>query len=319
MSDITPGHTFAAGEQVTHTKLNTPPTIATAFYTGKSTLAAYDPNNCTLLVYDSGSGTFKRGTLAAAIFDNDALIKDRSAATTPTDAWLLPIQDPTGNIYKVTRANIFYQWLNLTGLLDAAGALGGTAGTALKVLVDGLTLEIATNALQLKDGGTELAKLSPAAKRNLAGALARFSRQVASGTAGETANTGALTALALNTTETNTLTGASLNTGTGVITLAAGRYEVSLEIPAVNTAGAQVELYDTGTGTVVSSVDSVPVRATGYTSGYGMMLTHTAVISLAASTTLALRAKAGSAGTWGAAATQGVPEHYQTITIRQAY
>lgn len=162
MPDITPGYTFTSGDTVTHTKLNSAAggSIDGSFYTGKGTLASYSASNCTVLVYDSATNSYKRGTLANVFFNSDELIKNRSASTTPSDTYIFLCQDPSGGMYKVTRANLFYQMFSVTGLLDAASGLTSTSGWGLKVNADGTSLEIATNVLKVKDGGITSGKLA---------------------------------------------------------------------------------------------------------------------------------------------------------------
>ncbi len=323
MPDIVKGRTFSSGESVTHSKLNDlldNATISTAFITGKATLVSYDAANCSLIFYDSASGTFKRGTLQASIFDSDALIKSRSATTMPADTWVLPIQDPAGGIYKVTRANLFYQWASISGLIDPAGALGNTAGTALKVNVDGVTIEISTNALRLTDGGTELAKLSTTAKRNLAGAVALFCDQQTAATVAQSSSGSATTdTLRLNTTLANTLTGASLSANQ--IALAAGRYETEFEVPVINGVGGYAELYNVTDAAVQTSTSSAEIRglrATGLSGGD--TIRGRGIFEIAASKVFELRARTTSASTYGTPLNlNSKDERYQFIQFRQAY
>lgn len=323
MPDIAPGYTFTSGDTVTHSKLNSAAsgTIDASFYTGKGTLASYSASACTVLVYDGGTSTYKRGTLANVFFSSDELIKNRSASTTPPDTYLFLAQDPSGGMYKVTRANIFYQWLSLAGMLDAAGALGSTSGSALKVLVDGSTIEIATNALQIKAGGVNLSHLATQAKRDLAGAIAHFVHEVAANTAADASATSA-TALSLNSTLTNTLTGCSLNTGTGRITLPVGRYEVTLTAYTINGVRGYVDLYnytDTAVQTSLSGSEIRAMQSTG-TSG-GSVLTTTAIFEVTGSSKdFQIRGRASAVSTWGWPLNlDGKAERYQSVLIRQAY
>lgn len=114
MADITPGYTFSSGEtNVTHTKLNNAAagTINTTFHTGKSAVASNPtPASNELMVYDTGSATFKKGSLATIVFDHTSLLSARTAKTAPVAADAVLIADSAaGNALKqMTVANLLF-------------------------------------------------------------------------------------------------------------------------------------------------------------------------------------------------------------------
>jgi hypothetical protein len=106
-ADVTPGYTFASGEQnVTHTKLNNASagTVNTTFYSSRAAAPA-DPSATAyyLLLHDSGNNVFKKATLNAAIFDHTTLLNGRTAKTAPVAGdYVLIADSEAGNAYKKT-------------------------------------------------------------------------------------------------------------------------------------------------------------------------------------------------------------------------
>lgn len=146
-ADITPGYTFTSGEaNVTHTKLNNSAagTINTTFYSGKSS-AGSDPTpaNYTFLGLDSVSGTFKRQTLDAWVFDHSALIADRTVKTVLLVGDTL-LMNQGGAYYQVSGSNAFFGGTSYTTASNdtrLGGVLsGGAIGSlTLSNLLAGLT------------------------------------------------------------------------------------------------------------------------------------------------------------------------------------
>lgn len=106
-ADVTPGYTFASGEQnVTHTKLNNASagTVNTTFYSSRAAAPA-DPSATSyyLLLHDTGNNVFKKATLNAAIFDHTALLHGRTEKTAPVAGDYVLIEDSAAaNAYKKT-------------------------------------------------------------------------------------------------------------------------------------------------------------------------------------------------------------------------
>jgi hypothetical protein len=74
----------------------------------------------------------------------------------------------------------------------------------------------------------------------------------ASGTAGGTFTAGAWQTRTLNTQKTNTISGASIDTGTSVVTLPAGTYDVRARLPASRVNAHIARLYNiTGAAVLV--------------------------------------------------------------------
>lgn len=83
MGDIVTGHTFAAGESVTHATLNSAvndATIGATLITGRSAASAVVPGDSIPLISTTDSNAFRKATLTAAVFDNAALLTDRASA-----------------------------------------------------------------------------------------------------------------------------------------------------------------------------------------------------------------------------------------------
>lgn len=152
-ADIVPGYTFTSGEKnITHTKLNNAAagTIATSFYSGKSS-AGTDPNSAfELLLRDTSLDIFKRTTLAEAVFNHSGLLSTRSAKTVPVGGDGLFIMDSAaGNAYKqMTLTNAIFAgaatpggptnetkvptlWAGALGTLTLSNMIGGAANHAL--------------------------------------------------------------------------------------------------------------------------------------------------------------------------------------------
>lgn len=323
MGDLATLPAFASGTTYTHADFNAAfaaLTLATSFHTGKATLASYS-TSVELTVYDPASAGFKKGTLGNIVFSNDELVFNRTNNTTPLSTLIFLAQDPATKAYtKVPRQNFFGGMFAFTNVLSAAGALTSTAGDSLAVAVDGVTIEINTNALRLKDAGTELAKLSTTAKRNLAGAIAIFvDQQVANTAAQSSTGSGTTNTLRLGTTHVNTLTGASL--AANQVTLAAGRYETELEAHVINGVGGYVELYNVTASAVQQTTSSVEIRGTRATglSG-GATIRGTGLFEIISTQVFELRARTTSASTYGSPLNlNSKAERYQSLTFRQAY
>lgn len=146
-ADITPGYTFSSGEaNVTHTKLNNSAAgnINATFYSGKSS-AGSDPTpaNYTFLGLDSVSGTFKRQTLDAWVFDHSALIADRTVKTVLLVGDTL-LMNQGGAYYQVSGSNALFGGSSYTtssnetrfGGVLSGGAIGSIT---LSNLLAGLT------------------------------------------------------------------------------------------------------------------------------------------------------------------------------------
>lgn len=311
---------FAAGATYSHSDFNaafSALTVSTAFHTTQATLSTYS-TSVEVMVYDPATAAFKKGPLGSVVFSNDELLYNRTASTSPGSAYVFLAQNPADKaFYKVARENLFGGMWAFTGVLSATGGLTHTTGDSLAVNVDGTTLEISTNTLRVKDASLGLDKLTTTAKRSLAGATAVFAYQVGSGTAAESTATSD-TQLGLNTTVTNTLSGCSLSSNR--VTLAAGRYEVTMRVPIANGVTGYALLYNYTDNATLLTTDSTALRATGYGTFGLSHIELTGVIELSASKVIELRGKAsGTGGKWGLPATMGVNETYQTLTIRQAY
>lgn len=118
-ADITPGYTFSAGEaNITHTKLNnaTAGSINTSFLSGKGSAGA-DPNTAfTILIHNTSSDTFVKGTLAATVFDHSALLSARTVETAPAVGDLVLIYDASAGAYRaMSWTNFNYGGTETTG------------------------------------------------------------------------------------------------------------------------------------------------------------------------------------------------------------
>jgi len=117
MSDIATSGAgvFVSGQKnVGHAELNSiigNAVIQPAFHTGKNSIAANPSKSATeIMVYDSGAATFKKGTLAALIFDNSEMLSGRTAKTVPVaaDAVLLADSAASGAVKQMTLANLLF-------------------------------------------------------------------------------------------------------------------------------------------------------------------------------------------------------------------
>ena len=132
-ADITPGYTFASGEQnITHTKLNNSAsgTINTSFLSGKGSAGSNPSQDFYILLYDNVTDAYKRSSLRVGVFDHSALLTSRSAKTAPVVLDYLFLGD--------SEAGDAYKRITITNLLFSGAATGvPTNDTRIPVLIGG--------------------------------------------------------------------------------------------------------------------------------------------------------------------------------------
>ncbi|MEW6303498.1 MAG: hypothetical protein AB1705_08515 [Verrucomicrobiota bacterium] len=152
-ADITPGYTFTTGEQnITHSKLNsaTAGSINTTFFTDKTADTAPEASDL-VLIYDNGSGVFKKVTLANLIFDNGLLISNRTEeAAANTNDFLLFFDTSASAYRKGTLNSLVFTNANL--IAAASTATSAASGSHLAVH-DGSKVVKVTKANYFADAG----------------------------------------------------------------------------------------------------------------------------------------------------------------------
>lgn len=159
--------------------------------------------------------------------------------------------------------------------------------------------------------GIDLSALSSASN------IAIFALTKTSGTAGGSTVSGADTTIVLNTTIMNDLTGCSLDTATGIITLPAGTYKITGDQQFYATGQARIKFCDAGTLAEVSGTRGTQVY-TNTSNGDAVALLK-GVFTIAAATTFVVRYRAANAqGTNGLGSALSVgTETYGTLMIER--
>lgn len=232
---------------------------------------------------------------------------DLTAAVTPTLAayaagqsfWLLPVAVNSGPM------TLNIDSLGVRDLVSASGAALASGALAIGEL-----------RLVQYDG----ARFRLVNQGQVAVALTRppdciFEDRKSSGTAGGTSVIGSWQARALNTSVVNTLAGASLDTGTGQITLPAGDYWIVAAAPAYGCGYNRVRLYNVTDGAAVAN----SYGQTDYTGAATLSTARLGVkLSLSASKAFRVEQRVSIAvATYGlgAPAAFGVDEIYTRVEI----
>ena len=176
MGDITAGKVFVSGEtNIDDADMNAivgGAVINPTFHTGKSSAGTSPAASTTeVMVYDTVSGAFKKGTLNQLVFDHSALLAGRSAKTTPVsgDVLLLADSESSNALRQITLKNLLFGMASWStpvagdklAILDSSGNLAKTI--TLNDLIDGLvahTAPVTADELMIREAGGAVRKIT---------------------------------------------------------------------------------------------------------------------------------------------------------------